>query len=563
MSDLTQSDKYSIQYFTAPDTAAEWLTQEPLKKPPVWCSVDLRDGNQALAIPMSLNEKLQFFQMLVELGFKEIEIGFPASNDTEYEFCRTLITQNLIPDDVSIQVLTQARPHIVKRTYEAIAGAKHVIMHLYTPTSVAHREQVFHATKEQTTELAVYGAKLCEEMRVTAENPDAITFEFSPEGFSSTEPEYALSVCQAVCDVWKPTKERPVIINLPATMEVSMPHIYANQVAYLRRHLTPREGIRISLHPHNDRGCAVASAEYGIMAGGDRVEGTLFGNGERTGNVDLVTLALNFYSQGIHPNLNFCSLSEVCSKYELLTGMQIYVRQPYSGQLVYAAFSGSHQDAIAKSFAYRKNHPNHRWDVPYLPVDPDDFGREYESDVIRINSQSGKGGIVYILQSQYGLNLPREMHLYFSNMIKTYSDRLKTELQGSQLYDIFIGELVNLNMPLEMREMHFKQAQGIQANITFQFREQMQTAKGCGNGRLDAVSNALKDALHVDYSLQTYTEHALADGSGANAVSYVELRQGERTEWGVGIHSDIMTSSVYALVSALNRLIQGENHYKV
>lgn len=564
MTDMRQNlKKYGIQYFPAPDTSSEWLSQEPLSVPPTWCSVDLRDGNQALSAPLTLEEKLQFFKMLVDIGFKEIEIGFPAANDTEYDFCRTLITQNLIPDDVTIQVLTQAREHIVKRTYEAIEGAKRVIVHLYTPTSVAHREQVFHATTVQTLTLAAEGAAMCERMRLETEHPEAILFEFSPEGFSSTEPDVALSICQAVCDAWHPTKERPVIVNLPATVEVSLPHIYANQIAYLRKNLVPQEGIVVSLHPHNDRGCAVASAEYGMMAGGSRVEGTLFGNGERTGNVDLITLALNFYSQGIDPHLNLTRLSEVCSQFEALTGMSIYARQPYSGQLVYAAFSGSHQDAIAKSFAFRKLHPQHMWDVPYLPVDPNDFGREYETDVIRINSQSGKGGIVYVLQSQYGLNLPKEMHPYFSSMIKMYSDRFKTELQASQVYDIFVGELVNLHAPLSLEAMHFSQERGIEAEITYSFCGKQKTIHGKGNGRLDAVSNALKAGLGIDYTLQTYTEHALADGSGANAVSYVGLRQNEKNAWGVGIHSDIMTSSVYALVSGINRLLSAENHYSL
>lgn len=562
MTNQEQSDKYGIQYMTAPDSTREWLTQEPLTKPPIWCSVDLRDGNQALATPMSLKEKLRFFKLLVTLGFKEIEIGFPAANDTEYTFCRKLIEDDLIPDDVTVQVLTQARAHIIEKTFEAIEGAKNVIVHLYTPTSVAHREQVFHMTQEETLALAVHGAKICEAARLASSDPNAIRFEFSPEGFSATEPDFALSVCQAVCDVWHPTKAHPVIVNLPATVEVSLPHIYANQVAYLRKQLTPAEGIVLSVHPHNDRGCAVASAEYSLMAGADRVEGTLFGNGERTGNVDLITLALNFYSQGIHPNLDFSRLSEVTGLFESLTGMPIYERQPYSGQLVYAAFSGSHQDAIAKSFAYRKANPSHMWDVPYLPVDPSDFGREYETDVIRINSQSGKGGIVYVLHSQYGLDLPREMHLYFSQMIKMYSDRLKTELQSSQVYDIFLGELVNLSAPLTLLSAHYQQNSGIEAEIRFQFRGEEQTASGIGNGRLDAVSNALKQALRISYTLNTYTEHALADGSGAKAVSYVELRQGKRTEWGVGLHTDIVTSSVYALVSAINRLLQcDDNHF--
>ena len=562
MTNQGQNDKYGIQYFTAPDSSSEWLTQKPLTTPPIWCSVDLRDGNQALANPMPLKEKLRFFKLLVALGFKEIEVGFPAANDTEYAFCRRLIDDDLIPDDVTVQVLTQARAHIIEKTFAAIEGAKNVIVHLYTPTSVAHREQVFHMSKEETLALAVQGAKICEASRLAASDPNAIRFEFSPEGFSSTEPDFALAVCQAVCDIWKPSKTRPVIVNLPATVEVSLPHIYANQVAYLRKQLTPAEGIVLSVHPHNDRGCAVASAEYCLMAGADRVEGTLFGNGERTGNVDLITLALNFYSQGVDPKLEFSRMSEVTNLFESLTGMTIYERQPYSGQLVYAAFSGSHQDAIAKSFAFREAHPGHPWDVPYLPVDPSDFGREYETDVIRINSQSGKGGIVYVLRSQYGLDLPREMHLYFSQMIKVYSDRLKHELQGSQVYDIFLGELVNLSAPLTLLSAHYQQKNGIEANISFRFNDEEKNATGIGNGGLDAVSNALKQALGISYTLNTYTEHALADGSGAKAVSYVELRQGKRAEWGVGLHTDIATSSVYALVSAINRLLQcDDNHF--
>ncbi len=548
--------KYGIQYFTAPDSSSEWLTQEPLSKPPIWCSVDLRDGNQALASPMELSAKIRFFQLLVSLGFKEIEIGFPAANDTEFTFCRKLIDEDLIPDDVTVQVLTQARTHIVEKTFAAIEGAKHVIVHLYTPTSVAHREQVFHASKDDILNLAVHGAKICEAARLSSTDPNAIRFEFSPEGFSATEPDYARSVCQAVCDIWKPSKERPVVINLPSTVEVSLPHIYANQIAYLRKNLMPQDGICISVHPHNDRGCAVASAEYALMAGADRIEGTLFGNGERSGNVDLIILALNFYSQGIDPKLDMSRLSELTSNFEELTGMPIYARQPYSGELVYAAFSGSHQDAIAKSFAFRETHPEHIWDVPYLPVDPNDFGRIYETDIIRINSQSGKGGIVYILRTQYGLDLPRDMHLYFSQMVKLYSDRMKTELQSSQVYDIFLGELVNLSSPVFVKEMHFRQEKGITAELKVSYQEKESEIIGRGNGRLDAVSNALKTMLQLPYTLHTYTEHALADGSGAKAVSYVELRLNDRTEWGVGLHTDIVTSSIYALLSAINRLLQ-------
>ena len=385
--------KYTKQFFPV-ESSSEWTKKTYLEKAPIWCSVDLRDGNQALIIPMSLEEKLEFFKLLVKVGFKEIEIGFPAASETEYEFCRTLIENDMIPDDVTIQVLTQSREHIIAKTFEALRGAKNAVVHLYNSTSVAQREQVFKKSKEEIIEIAKFGANLCKQYREKTEGN--FIFEYSPESFTGTEPEFAAEICNEVIDIWQPTPENKVIINLPVTVSHSMPHVYANQVEYMCKHLHNRENLVISLHPHNDRGCAVADSEMGLLAGGDRIEGTLFGNGERTGNVDIITLALNMYSQGVDPELDFSNIPEICATYEKVTRMRVYERQPYSGALVFAAFSGSHQDAIAKGMHYREKNGG-IWNVPYLPIDPTDLGRVYEADVIRINSQSGKGGIGYLL----------------------------------------------------------------------------------------------------------------------------------------------------------------------
>ena len=397
-------ENYTRQFFPAKDVEMEWRNKTYIDKAPIWCSVDLRDGNQSLIIPMSLEEKLEFFTFLVKVGFKEIEVGFPAASETEYEFCRALIERNLIPDDVTIQVLTQSREHIIAKTFEALKGCKSAIVHLYNSTSVAQREQVFRKEKQEIVDLAVFGAKLCKEYREKTEGN--FHFEYSPESFTGTEPEFAVEICNAVIDVWQPTENDKVIINLPVTVSHSMPHVYANQVEYMCKNMNRRENLIVSLHPHNDRGCAVADSEMGLLAGADRIEGTLFGNGERTGNVDIITLALNMFSQGVDPELDFTNLPEICEVYERVTRMHVYERQPYSGKLVFAAFSGSHQDAIAKGMKWREEKNTEHWTVPYLPIDPTDVGREYEADVIRINSQSGKGGIGYLLETQFAMVLP-------------------------------------------------------------------------------------------------------------------------------------------------------------
>ncbi|WP_295067812.1 2-isopropylmalate synthase [Ruminococcus sp.] len=551
---MNNVSKYTRQFFEAPKTDMKWTQRSYVDKAPVWCSVDLRDGNQALIVPMSLGEKLEFFKMLVDIGFKEIEIGFPAASDTEYNFCRALIEQDLIPDDVAIQVLTQSREHIIEKTFEALKGCKNAIVHLYNSTSVAQREQVFRKSKEEIIDIAVSGAKLCKEYRERYEGN--FRFEYSPESFTGTEPEFALEVCNAVLDVWQPTADDKVIINLPVTVQLSMPHIYANQVEYMCENLRYRENVIVSLHPHNDRGCAIADTEMGLLAGADRVEGTLFGNGERTGNVDIITLAMNMYSQGIDPKLEFGDIPSISETYSRLTNMSIYERQPYSGKLVFAAFSGSHQDAIAKGMKWREEKGETVWNVPYLPLDPKDIGREYESDVIRINSQSGKGGIGYILETRFGYDLPKKMRENVGYLVKGISDRDHRELLPDEVYRIFKENYVDIIMPIEITETHFKQRDGIEASVSFKYKGRKVTATNTGNGRLDAVSNAIRSYTGLDYSLNTYSEHALEVGSASKAVSYVEIVAGNGMSfWGTGIDNDIITSSVKALVSAVNNML--------
>ena len=434
--------KYKKCYFMPPKCEMRWIHKDAIEKAPIWCSVDLRDGNQALVVPMTLEEKIEFFRLLVEIGFKEIEVGFPAASETEYTFLRTLIEQDLIPDDVTIQVLTQSREHIIKKTFDALQGAKNAVVHLYNSTSVAQREQVFKKSKEEIIDIAVFGAKLLQ--KYAKEYEGNFKFEYSPESFTGTEMEFAVEICNAVLDIWKPKPDNKVIINLPVTVSHSMPHVYANQVEYMCDHLKDRENVIVSLHPHNDRGCAVADSEMGLLAGADRIEGTLFGNGERTGNVDIITLALNMYSQGVDPKLNFEDVPRISEIYERVTGMHVYERQPYSGKLVFAAFSGSHQDAIAKGMNWRKEHDCMYWTVPYLPIDPKDIGREYEGDVIRINSQSGKGGIGYLLEQKYGFDLPPKMRENFGYAVKSVSDHLHKELMPEEIYDIFKKEYLNV-----------------------------------------------------------------------------------------------------------------------
>ena len=548
------SNKYTRQFFPAPVAPARWAEKTYIEKPPVWCSVDLRDGNQSLIIPMSLEEKLEFFKLLVKIGFKEIEIGFPAASETEYTFLRTLVEENLIPDDVTVQVLTQSREHIIRKTFEALSGVKNAIVHLYNSTSVAQREQVFKKSKKEIIDIAVKGAELFN--KISAEMGVNYRYEYSPESFTGTEPEFALEICNAVLDVWKPTADRKVIINLPGTVEVSMPHVYANQVQYMNDNLKYRENVLISLHPHNDRGCAVADTEMGILAGGDRVEGTLFGNGERTGNTDIVTVAMNMFAQGVEPGLDFSNMPEITELYERVTRMQVYDRTPYAGKLVFAAFSGSHQDAIAKGMKWREEHTCRYWTVPYLPIDPKDVGREYETDVIRINSQSGKGGIGYLLEHNFGYDLPPKMREHVGYTVKSYSDHSHKELLPNEVLDIFTKEYVNVNAPLSLVDYHFvRSGDVIKAYVTVDYNGETKDISAEGNGRLDAVSNALKKNLGISYSNLNYTEHALDLGSSSQAVSYVGITDDSgKVSWGAGIHDDIIASSIYALFSAINKM---------
>ena len=546
-------EKYKRQYFIPPKATYDWVKKDYIDHPPIWCSVDLRDGNQALIEPMSLDEKLEFFTMLVKLGFKEIEIGFPAASETEFEFARTLIEKNMIPDDVTVQVLTQAREHIIRRTFEAVKGAPKAIIHLYNSTSVAQREQVFKKSKEEVMKIAVDGAKLLD--KLARETNGNFSFEYSPESFPGTEVDYAVDVCNAVLDVWKPTKDNKVVINIPTTVEIAMPHVFATQVEYISKNLKYRDAVVLSLHPHNDRGSGVSDAELGCLAGADRIEGTLFGNGERTGNVDIVTLAINMYSHGIDPKLDFSHIMEVGETYERLTRMRIYERQPYAGQLVFTAFSGSHQYAISKGFAWHEQKKDKGiWSVPYLPVDPKDLGREYDGDVIRINSQSGKGGVSYILKTNYGMMVPKEMQSDVSYTIKDISDREHAELSPARIYQIFEDKYIHNDNAFKITACHFKQIDGILAEVTISHADKEHVVEANGNGRLDAASNAIKQYFNVSYELSTYEEHALSRGSSSKACSYVGITCNGKKYWGVGIDEDIIRSSINALVIAVNQI---------
>ncbi|MDQ6599105.1 2-isopropylmalate synthase [Bacillus salipaludis] len=546
--------KYSRGYFMPPVKSLKWTDKEYIEEAPTWCSVDLRDGNQALIVPMSLEEKLEYFQLLLDVGFKEIEVGFPAASDTEYTFLRTLIEKDLIPDDVTIQVLTQSREHIIRKTFESLQGAKKAVVHLYNSTSLAQREQVFQKTEEEIIDIAVTGAKLLK--KYSAETEGNFQFQYSPESFTGTEMEFALDICNQVLDIWQPTAENKVIINLPATVSMSMPHVYASQIEYMSDHLNYRDNVILSLHPHNDRGTGVADAELGMLAGAQRVEGTLFGNGERTGNVDIVTLALNMFSHGVNPKLNFENIPTILGKYEELTRMRVPERHPYGGELVFTAFSGSHQDAIAKGMNWREEEERQYWTVPYLLIDPKDIGRQYEGDIIRINSQSGKGGIGYVLKQNYGLDLPAEMRESFGYHVKNVSDRLHKELMPNEIYDIFINEYVNINTPVEFINYRFTQNENYETNLSIKIDNEVHEALGVGNGRLDAISNVLQTTLGIQYKDLLYKQHALEIGSGSNAVSYVGFTALDgAVYWGCGIDADIMTSSVKALFSSVNNMI--------
>ncbi len=546
------ASKYKIDYYPAPIAEPKWVRRDHIEKAPIWCSVDLRDGNQSLVVPMSLEEKLEFFRLLVDVGFKEIEVGFPAASETEYEFLRTLIEENRIPEDVTVQVLTQCRDHIIRKTFEAVKGAPRAVIHFYNSTSVAQREQVFKKSKEEIKAIAVDGARLIR--KLASEYEGNFLFEYSPESFTGTEPEYALEVCNAVLEVMEPTPDRPMIINLPVTVEMSLPHVYATQIEYMSENLKYRDSVILSLHPHNDRGCGVADAELGLLAGGDRVEGTLFGNGERTGNVDIITLAMNLYSHGVDPKLNFSQMNHLVQVYERCTRMHVYERTPYAGALVFAAFSGSHQDAIAKGMHWREDKKLHKWTVPYLPVDPHDIGRTYDADVIRINSQSGKGGIGFILEQNFGYNLPPKMREHFGYIAKEISDHAHKELQPGEILEAFRQEYLDRVSPLRVTEAHFTQKDGIGAQVRMIWKGETMEVSASGNGRLDAVSNAVKAATGLDFRFETYSEHAMEKGSTSQAVAYVGLSWPEdgSISWGAGTDHDIIRAGISALVSAIN-----------
>ena len=543
--------QYERGYFMPPVKCNDWVNKEYVDKAPIWCSVDLRDGNQALVEPMSLDEKLEFFQMLVEVGFKEIEIGFPAASETEYEFCRTLIEKNMIPDDVTIQVLTQARPHIIKKTFEAVKGAPRAIVHVYNSTSLAQREQVFKKSKEEVKQIAIEGAKLLKEL-AEADGGNFL-FEYSPESFTGTEPEYALEVCNAVVDIWQPTPDKKCIINLPATVEMSLPHVFASQIEYMSKYMHNRENVIISLHPHNDRSTGVADAELGLLAGADRIEGTLFGNGERTGNVDIITLAMNMYMQGVNPELDLSDMPHLAEVFERLTQMKIDDRHPWCGKLVFAAFSGSHQDAISKGMHYRiENDPN-KWTVPYLPINPEDVGRTYDSDVIRINSQSGKGGVAYVLEHNYGMVVPKAMREDLGYAVKDVSDVNHKELSADEVLEIFEKRYKKYTPVFKISEVHFKQINGIQTVVTINENGEKYNVEDGGNGRLDAVSNALASHFGKPCDIFCYEEHSLKKGSDSSAIAYVGITgEDGKNYFGIGIDHDIIRASIDALESAMN-----------
>lgn len=549
MMDVT---KYQIGYYNPPKTEYRWVHKDHIEKAPAWCSVDLRDGNQSLIVPMSLEEKLEFFQLLVKIGFKEIEVGFPAASETEYEFLRTLIENNMIPENVTVQVLTQCRDHIIRKTFEAVQGAPSAVIHFYNSTSVAQREQVFKKSKEEIKKIATDGAKLVKQL--AAEYPGNFRFEYSPESFTGTEPEYALEVCNAVLDIMQPTPDKPMIINLPVTVAMSMSHIYANQIEYMSDNLKYRDSVVLSLHPHNDRGCGVADTELALLAGADRVEGTLFGNGERTGNVDLITLAMNLYTHGVDPKLDFSDMPAIVELYERVTRMHVYERTPYAGALVFAAFSGSHQDAIAKGMNWRKEKNLHQWNVPYIPIDPTDIGRTYDGDVIRINSQSGKGGIGFLLQQKFGYDLPPKMREHFGYTVKSISDHAHKELSPDEVAQVFYDTYRNKCNPVDIPDAHFIQKNGIFAAITVAMPDgTTKEVSAQGNGRLDAVCNALKAATGQDFTIETYSEHSLQHGSTSEAAAYVGLRWGDGTvTWGAGTDTDIIRAGIKAMVSAAN-----------
>ena len=533
--------------------------ENQIQKAPMWCSVDLRDGNQALIEPMVVEEKIEFFNMLIKLGFKEIEIGFPAASQIEYDFLRQLVERKLIPDDVRVQVLVQCREHLIKRTFEAIQGIKKVIVHIYNSTSTLQRDVVFHKDKEEIKQIAVEGTELVK--KYAAGYDGDLLLEYSPESFTGTEMDYALEVCTAVQDAWgQATPERPIIFNLPSTVEMNTPNVYGDQIEWMNRHFKDRDSIILSVHPHNDRGTGVAATELALLAGAERVEGTLFGNGERTGNVDILTLAYNMFSQGINPELAIENIRSIAEVYERCTKMQIDPRHPYAGKLVFTAFSGSHQDAINKGIQALKERGGEYWEVPYLPIDPSDIGREYEP-IVRINSQSGKGGVAFVMDTFYGFRLPKGMHKEFADVIQKISEQ-QGEVAPEQIMDEFRRCYLDRKEPLHFRKCHItdteveKDVYATLAKVTYTDHGIEKVFEGVGNGPIDAVQRGLEESLGIQIKVLDYNEHALRAGSNAQAASYIHLMDQEsgKVTYGVGISSNITRASVRGIFSAVNRL---------
>ena len=524
---------------------------------PIWCSVDLRDGNQALAIPMSVEEKVEMFQSLVKIGFKEIEVGFPSASETEFAFLRRLVSDSLIPDDVHIQVLVQCRDHLIKRTFESLEGVKNAIVHIYNSTNPLQRRVVFDKDKAAIRQIAVDGVQLVKEMVATV--PDTnIRLEYSPESFSDTELEFSLECCEAVANVWEPTPEKKIILNLPATVELFTPNVHADQIEWFCNHFSRRESATISLHTHNDRGTGIAATELGLMAGADRVEGTLFGNGERTGNLDIVTVALNMYTQGVHPQLDFSNLNQVREMYERVTRMDVHERTPYSGDLVFTAFSGSHQDAIKKGFAQQNEDPSAQWQVPYLPIDPADMGRSYRA-IIRINSQSGKGGVAYVMEKEYGYRLPKEMHKELGKAVNRIADKTGDEITPDGVFACFKSEYVDIIQPLEILEYRSERIDDkcVEVWAVVNYVGAKKNLRGTGNGPIAAFFNALEDVDVYNFELLSYNEHSLGRGADSMAVSYIQLKdKGTSVRcFGAGIDTNIELASIRGVISAINRLI--------
>lgn len=559
---MTNNFKPGKKYVRPPlvDLPNRTWVNKTLNKAPIWCSVDLRDGNQSLINPMSKDQKLTFFKLLCEIGFKEIEIGFPSAAKVEFDFARTLIEQKLVPDNVVLQVLCQAREHLIRRTFQSLAGAKTAIFHLYNSTSENQRRIVFGKTKDEIKKIAVDGVKLAKEL--CKETDTKVILEYSPESFTLTEIDYALEICEAVTEAWGPTEDNKIILNLPSTVEVSTPNIYADQIEWMCNHLSARKETVVSLHPHNDRGTGVAAAELALLAGADRVEGTLFGNGERTGNLDLINVALNLYLHGVDPELDLSNLPKLREIYEDCTELPIHPRYPYIGDLVFTAFSGSHQDAIKKGLEAHKNENKTLWEVPYIPIDPKDIGRSYEA-IIRINSQSGKGGAAYIMEEEFGCKLPKSMHPEFGLAVQALTDLKGREVSALEIWDTFEREFIEARSPVKFVDFWTLPVEGnrdlVEAHVLVLFNDQEQELIAQGNGPIDAAKIALEKVTTINFKLLDYSEHSLNTGTDSQAVAYIQVvdNESQKTNYGSGIDHNINKASIKALISAYNRLAKG------